>query len=174
MLLNDLYLIEVFDKVQSEIDLSNLCSCQIVDLAVVLENIDADKKELILCCIYVESLIQGIIYTHDIENYGPYQEAIGNRKVAMIYHGTYEVQFRMMLKIPEYRTFFEHLKIEKAIDLITNQLLCKWSRRYQKLFGEEAVQRIRKGVENDPDIERLVNEFHFLKAPLDLTFGLQR
>jgi hypothetical protein len=166
--------LQSFDKVQARIDLSNLCSCQLIDLAKSLDTIFGNQKEIALVQLYMESLLQGIIYTHDNVNYWSYLKAIGNRKVTMIYHGSYEVQFMMMLKIPEYCATYDQYKIEVGMDIFARQHFCAWAREYEEHFGLEAARRLMRGVAIDADIDRLKSEFPFLKGPLETTFGIKR
>lgn len=165
----DLSHIKILDRVQIKIDLSKLCSCQIVELGTVLEEISVDK-ELLLVSIYIESLLQGIVYTYDRSNYWGYLEIIGNRKVSMIYHGTYEVQFRTMLQIPEYSPSFLKCKIESNLETLTKQLLPQWIRAYEKTFEIDAVRRLNRGVTFDPDIARLKDLYPSFARNLELFF----
>lgn len=161
---------EFFDKIQAIIDLSKLCSCQLVELAACIEAVAGDKKEQVLVSVYIESLIQGIIYTHDHENYWVYLKVIGNRKVTMIYHGSYEVQFRCMLNIPDAATSFEQARLEAELSDLAGSTFSNWIQEYQRIFGSAAAERLKTGIHYDPDIKRLLIDFPFLKVPIDTIF----
>lgn len=114
-------LLQSIEKLHTKIYLSKLCSCQLVQLADAIESVDSDKKELILGFIYLKSLIQGIINSHDYQNYWAYLRTIGDRKIAMVYHGSAEFQFRMLLKIPEYSPAFNQLTMNQKVSLLSNR-----------------------------------------------------
>lgn len=165
---------KVFDKIQTKIDLSKLCSCQMMSLGGFIEEVTGTQKELVLGYLYIESLLQGILFSHSNEEYWTYLKAIENRKVTMIYHGTYEVQFRMMLKMPEYAPTYDQRKLYESISNNAEDWFSLWLQMYENLFGAEAVRRLKFGVRNDPDIHRLVDEYKFLIEPFNTTFGHRR
>lgn len=159
-----------FDKIQAQIDLSKLCSCQLLDLATTIEKVAGGNKEVVLGLVYMESLIQGIIYTHDYDNYWDYLKVIGNRKVTMIYHGSYEVQFRSMLSIPHSTSSFEQRKLEAGLTNVAESIFIGWAQEYHRNFSSAAVGKLKIGIENDPDIKRLLIDCPFLKVPIDKIF----
>lgn len=162
---------EIFDKIQTQIDLSKLCTCQLVSLAKSIEAIASNDKELILAYLYIESLIQGILFSHSNEEYWTYLNLIENRKITMIYHGTYEVQFKMMLKIPEVKRSFDNRKLIECLSDVAYESLSIWMENYRKQFGMEAVGRLSRAVMADQDMDRLFSDYEVLRVPVQTIFG---
>lgn len=162
--------LHILNKLQAKIDLSNLCTCQLKQLAEAIEFVDYKSKELNLALIYLESLLQGIIYTYDRSNYWSYLEEIGDRKIAMVWHGTADIQFRMILKMPESVPSFEASLVYQATYELAKELLPDWLKAYENQFGQEASNRLKYGVVRDQDIQQLLNEFPFLRIPIETTF----
>jgi hypothetical protein len=162
--------INSIDEMNKKIDLTNCCTCQLKEFALAIEHIESANKEQFLAFLYLESLLQGIIFCHDQINYWSYLELIGDRKVVMQWHGSAEVQFQAMLTISSVSTF-KTTEVHRATHVIAEKYFPEWIKTYEEKFGYAASIRLKNGVKTDVDIRKLLETFPFLKGPIETTFG---
>ncbi|HXH75057.1 MAG TPA: hypothetical protein VNJ08_08835 [Bacteriovoracaceae bacterium] len=161
-----------FDLLSQSLDLDRLCGCQLESFADAVEFVEPDEKEELLGLLYLESLVQGFVYSYDLINFWKYLKVIGDRSINMCYHGG-EVQFRLMLLIPEYKPTFDLLKLHDVVHRKGLMYLPLWRDQYAAIFGKSAIERLMMNLSHDADLERLIEEFSCLKAPIRTTFGLE-
>lgn len=158
------------ENLARKFNLGHLCGCQLTELAKEIRAIDEMKKEQFLALVYLESLLQGFVYTYDKVNYWSYLSLITDKQITICYHGG-EIQFRLLLMIPEYDRSFDKDLLAKEVESLSETLLPRWLDLYSLHFGEPAEERLRSGVYNDSDVYRLIREFPFLKGPIETTFS---
>ena len=159
-------------RLSETLDLDHLCSCQLTEIAKAIEHISPVGKEEFLAIVYLESLLLGIVYSHDFLNYDNYIEAVGGKRIMMVQHGTAEIQFRMLLLLPQYASSFDQETLNQSLRRIASSLLPLWLERYAVLFGESAKRNLMQRTRHDSDLKRLLDEFPFLKEQFSTTFGL--
>ncbi len=160
------------ESLDSRLGLRNLCGCQVKVLSQVITEVEPKARERLLALIYLESLLQGFVYSYDPVHYWDYISMIGGKQITMCYHGD-EIQFRLMLMVPQYDSSFDQSVLSSEVQSLGSVLLPKWLDAYGTCFGDNAAQLIKKGVHLDSDVTRLINEFPFLKVPIQTTFGLR-